>query len=170
MKFHVILDGYNLVHSRNFPGKKGRSLESQRDYLVQLIRQYAARTRRHCLVVFDSKIPFSRQTRKYSRVEVRFSPPHKEADHVIQEFIRNSKNPRALLVVSSDREIQHTARAHGAQVMSSESFWASELPARMPPPTNLPAEDDEQKPDGELSEQELQEWLRLFTNDEEDDA
>ncbi len=167
----VILDGYNLIHSRHFPGYKGRSLEDKRDYLIHLIRQYATQKRLRCIIVFDSKMPFSRQGKTYHRVEVRFSPPHKEADHVIQEMIRKSKNPPTILVVSSDRAIQHTAKVHGASAMSSETFWDEEAAFRpsMPTTTTI-AEGENEKPDANLSDEQVQEWLDLFSREDDEDA
>ncbi len=162
---HVILDGYNMIHARNFPGKKGRSLEEQRNYLIHLIKQYAARKRIPCTIVFDSKFPFSRQQKNYYRVTVRYSPAHTEADQVIQQMVRQSKQPHTLLVVSSDREIQHTAKIHGARVMTSESFLKEEI-APFPSTSTQPKEPEDSKPDATLSDQEIAEWLRLFSQGE----
>ncbi len=164
----IILDGYNIIHAKNFPGRKGRSLEAQRDYLIHLVRQYAARKRINCTIVFDSKFPFSRQQKRYQRVQVRFAPAHTEADRIIQDMVRQSKNPRTLLVISSDREIQHTARVHGAQVMASEAFLQKEIapyPVRQPEPE----EPEEHKPEAALSDREVEEWLRLFSQGEDAD-
>ncbi len=167
----VLLDGYNLIHSGRFPGRKGRSLEEQRDYFIHLIRQYATQKRRQCIVVFDSKMPFSRQRKKLGRVEVRFSPPNKEADQVIQEIIRRSKNPRTLVVVSSDRAIQHTAKIHGASFLSSEAFWEEEAPYHPTQKASAPSDEPEaEKPDANLSDDQIQEWLNLFSQRDEEDG
>ena len=164
----IIFDGYNVIHAKNFPGRKRRSLEEQRDYLIHLVRQYAARKRVNCIIVFDSKYPYSRQQKHYQRVQVRFSPAHMEADQIIQEMIRQSKNPQMLLIISSDREIQHTAQIHGARILSSEAFLEEELaPQSFTHPESEIEEDS--KPDTPMSEQEIQEWLRLFSEGEENE-
>lgn len=78
------------------------------------------------------------------------------ADSWIRHALENEHHPAAVLVVSSDHEVQNHARACGAQVKRSEDFLdrgdetSGESAAEKPP-------------DRALNDDEVAMWMRLFS-------
>ena len=147
----LLIDGHNLI---------GRladlSLEDPDDeaLLVQRLRRYCLRHRRRATVVFDAGLPGGpAPALSAPPVEVVFSSPSSTADAVIRERIRRARDPRGLLVVSSDRSVQEAARQRGARVETAEGFAA-----RLDQPSPPQAQEAERP----LSEEEVVEWLEVF--------
>jgi predicted RNA-binding protein with PIN domain len=151
----VLIDGHNLI---------GRlpdiSLEDPDDeaQLVSRLQGYAARTGKWVTVVFDRGMPGGRsRVLSGGRVEAVFAPTGRKADRVLMERIRRSRDPRGLIVVTSDREVIAAAQNRGARVVRAEAF-VGELEAS---PTLRVA----RKADVHLSSDEVDEWLKLFDED-----
>jgi predicted RNA-binding protein with PIN domain len=147
----LLIDGHNLI---------GRlpdlSLEDPDDeaLLVQRLRRYCLRHRRRATVVFDAGLPGGAALDLSAPpVEVVFSSPSSTADAVIRERIQRARDPRGLLVVSSDRSVQEAARLRGARVEAAEDFAA-----RLDQPSPPQAQEGERT----LSEDEVMEWLEVF--------
>ena len=150
----VLIDGHNLI---------GRlpdiDLEDPHDeaQLVSRLQGYGGRTGKRVTVVFDRGLPGGRsQALSGGRVEVVFAPTGRKADRVLMERIRESRNPRGLLVVTSDREVIAVAERRQARVIRSEAFVAELEPS--------PAASGA-KEDVTLSADEVDQWLELFEKD-----
>lgn len=148
----LLIDGHNLI---------GRlpdvSLEDPDDEarLVARIQAYAGRTGKRVTVVFDRGMPGG-PSRNLSRgrVEVVFAPTGRSADRVLRERIKNSRDPRGLTVVSSDREVMAAAERRGARVIEAGAF-AGELEGPGVSPRGI-------KESADLSPEQVEEWLDLF--------
>ncbi len=148
----VLVDGHNLI---------GRlpdvSLEDPDDEarLVARLQAYAGRTGKRITVVFDRGMPGG-PSRNLSRgrVEVIFAPTGRNADRVLRERIRNSRDPQGLTVVSSDREVMTAAERRGARVMPAGAF-AGQLEPRGVSPRGV-------KEKADLSPDQVERWLDLF--------
>lgn len=82
----------------------------------------------------------------------------KTADDAIILFLRNSgNNSRNITVVSSDRRVQAEARALNAEIMNSENF-SSEIQKTL---SSAQAVNEHRA--SEISTEEVDEWLRLFS-------
>ncbi|HIP97216.1 MAG TPA: hypothetical protein EYH32_08400 [Anaerolineae bacterium] len=152
----LLIDGHNLI--AKLPGI---SLDDPHDEakLVERLRSYRARTGKRIVVVFDGGVPAGWSADlSCGGITVIFASPGRTADRIIVERIRRDRNPRGLVVVSSDHEVTAAAVERGARVMSAESF-AAMLSA--PPP----AAGD--RADVKLSPAEVEEWLSIFGADEE---
>lgn len=158
----ILIDGYNVIKAPRvgFPGFS--SLELQREHLIKVLKSHPQLRGSQTMVVFDSRenIPPSR-TQKYGKLTIIFAPPDKSADEVIQHFVRRSSQPGDVLVVTSDRRIQFTAKDHGARAMESHVFW-QKLQMRK----KSRAVDSAEPKEGTtpLSDREVKEWLSLFRN------
>jgi predicted RNA-binding protein with PIN domain len=113
----VIIDGYNLI--KRIPALASRlrgaaGLENTRSYLLGWLRSYHAARRRRVILVLDG--PRSSRS-DFGPVEVHYAP---SADQVITAIAA----PGAL-VVTSDLTLAINARSRGAEVLSSEDFWAA---------------------------------------------
>jgi predicted RNA-binding protein with PIN domain len=149
----LLIDGHNLI--AKLPGI---SLDDPHDEakLVERLRSYRARTGKRIVVVFDSGVLAGWSADlSGGGITVIFAAPGRPADWIIVERIRRARNPRGLVVVSSDREVTTVAEARGAQVMSAESFAAM---------LNAPPVVEDQA-DVKLSPAEVEEWLHIFGAD-----
>lgn len=167
----IIIDGYNLLKSRAFAASSEMSLEAQRDHLIRLLRGYAARHRRKITIAFDNSLFPGQHTHQEGRVKVVFSRPGQEADEVIKRFVRKEKDKQGLIVVSSDREIQYTAKDHGVKVVSSEEFSGQikHSPVAKKRKSNSDAPAASGKYGANISEKEVQYWKKLFEEGKPDD-
>lgn len=152
-----LVDGHNVIGTGLLPNI---SLADEHDELklVQLLRRYYARVRTPITVVFDKGLPGGRsKALSGGGVEVIFaSAVGQTADAVLINRIRRTRHPASLRVVTSDRRVQAVAKAHGCRVISAHAF-AHELTAPLPKVT---------REDISLSEEEIEEWLRLFRGQE----
>ncbi len=148
----LLIDGHNLIGRM-----QGISLADPDDEveLVRRIRRYCYRSHHRATVVFDQGLPAGPDLRlSKPPVEVIFAPVGSTADRVIRGRLRRARDPRGLIVVSSDHEVQAAARARGARVMGAEAFAA-----RL---TVQPEQREQEKPEQLGS---VEEWLSLFTTD-----
>lgn len=148
----MLVDGHNLIGRLPDIRLEDRDDEAR---LVSRLQAYAGRTRKRVTVVFDRGMPGGRsENLSGGRVTVVFAPTGRNADRVLIERIRRSRNPRGLIVVTSDREVIAAAEGRGARVIHSEAF-AGELEAS-------PASSGGAKEDAHLSPEEVEAWLALF--------
>ncbi len=159
----LLIDGHNLIHAL-----PDIALDDPHDEakLVEKLKGYCGRTDQHCTVVFDHGLPggLSRDL-STSQVKVIFAAAYRtNADRIIRERIRNARDPAAITVVSSDREVRQAALARSMRALTSEEF-AVRLAGAM-----APAADADQVDEVHLTEAEVNEWLRFFgANGEETD-
>jgi len=122
--------------------------------LVARLRTYCARTRKRVTVVFDHGLPGGRSELSGGGVKVVFASAGHTADGILRERVRRARDPRGLVVVTSDRKVIEAVQAGGARVIRSEEFAAS-LGAKAK--VEAEAEKDEC-----LSAEEVEEWLKVF--------
>lgn len=151
---HYLIDGHNLIDQM-----PDISLSDPQDEakLVQRLKQFAARHRCRCTVVFDHGLPGGpAQHLSNSQVEVIFAHSGTDADRIIQQRLKAQVDRRALAVVSNDQQVIAEAARLKIAAISSCDFAR-----RLIGNTAVSAGDDK-PPDRPLSPAELQEWERLF--------
>ena len=154
----ILIDGHNLIGqiadlSLSEPDDEAK--------LVQRLRIYRSIINRPITVVFDHGEHYvPPQSHSGGGVEVIFAQPQSSADEHIVHRIRQNRDPRQLLVVSTDHDIQAVARSYGAQVMTSQEF-AQEI-KRTHAPKHKRRRRAPQEPS--LSRREVEEWLTIFKN------
>jgi predicted RNA-binding protein with PIN domain len=144
-----LIDGHNLIP------KLGLRLDSLDDEmeLIVVLQEFCRLERKQVEVYFDGAP--QAQTRKLGAVTASFTPLTSTADNAIRNRLKKmGKSAKNWTVVSSDREVQSNARAAQAEVISSDEF-AKIIRKAM---------DSTQASKGErvVSEQELEEWMRMF--------
>lgn len=72
-------------------------------------------------VVFDGT-PVQPQQMKQGPIEILFSPTDSSADFVIEELVRNAREPSILLVATSDRMLRDSVEVNGAMSVSCSGF------------------------------------------------
>ncbi len=149
-----LIDGHNLIP------KLGLRLDAMDDEmeLAAILQEFCRLERKQVEVYFDGAPTPHAGTRKLGTVTAHFVPLGTTADEAIRRRLRKmGKNAKNWIVVSSDRQVQADARAVKAEVISSDAFAKQLKQARASAPK--PADDRK------LSQQEVDDWLKLFKED-----
>ena len=153
----LLVDGHNLIGQ--IPGIKLSDADDE-GALVMLLRRYSTAKRgRQVVVVFDHGVYGHPQKLDGYGITCHFARSPQDADAQLIKRLRALKHPRDWTLVTSDREVVRMAEECGVKVMSSQEFARQLLagPAR----ANTPLAE---KPDRQLSEAEIAEWMEIFRN------
>ena len=111
-----LVDGDNLLGT--WPGRSRAAADKRA--LAREIDAFTRRDGRTCVVVFDGARPegvgFAADTV--------FSGPGRSADEVILSRLKESADPRGVIVVTHDRSLADRCRALGARIDSPRDFRA----------------------------------------------
>jgi predicted RNA-binding protein with PIN domain len=146
-----LIDGHNLIP------KTGLRLDSPDDELelVEILQEFARLSRQTVEVYFDGAPAGKAGVQKFGVVTAHFVRQGTTADSAIKTRLKQlGRAARNWVVVSSDHEVQNSARAARASVTTSEKFAG--LLKRTD--STRPASSEE----NEMSQDELKEWLKLF--------
>ncbi len=146
-----LIDGHNLIP------KLGLRLDSIDDEmeLVAVLQEFCRLERRVAEVYFDGAPAGQARTQKFGMVTAHFVRLGTTADHAIKARLAKLGNAaRAWTVVSSDHEVQNSAKATHAKFISSDSFAGQLKQARGSAPKAVTERN--------LSAEEVDEWLQLF--------
>lgn len=144
-----LIDGHNLIGHTT-----GLRLDDPDDEqkLIEKLRAYLNRENKTGTVIFDKGLPGGAGKWSNNILEVRFAPHPKTADDLIRERVMKEKNPRGLIVVTADRDVQIAARRAGAAVKHAAEF-AREMLA---PPLGT------SKKETGLTKDEVEAWEKEF--------
>jgi len=122
MKTYII-DGNNLIGKIKFIKQlQLKDKQASREKLAFIINKYFAGKNIKVFLYFDGyenlSIPSSKSKIIYSG--------SKSADELIKQQIENSRNPRNIVMVSSDNNLSQFAKVCGCDILLSEKF-ASEM-------------------------------------------
>ncbi len=120
MALHYLLDGYNITNKINL--FQGSSLQKSREKLISYIRIKKPQGRNQVTIVFDGKKEVLDYPIDASPVDVVFTHSI-SADECIIKMIEKSDNPKLVIAVSDDREIQERARLAGAKAVWVKDFF-----------------------------------------------
>lgn len=155
MAMPYIIDGHNLI------GKlKSIDLNDPDDekMLIRLLSTFMIENDKHGIVFFDQAAFGGTQRGEIGRLEVRFIRPPQNADRAIQNYLGGIKSQAAnYIVVSSDHQVRDAAMRFGARWMKSEEFAARLTHDEV-------RTESEEKPKAQLSSDEIEDWERLFKN------
>ncbi len=146
-----LIDGHNLIP------KLGLRLDSPDDemQLIHILQEFCRTQRRNAEVYFDGAPVGQSGTRKFGIVAAHFVRRGTTADSAIKNRLEKlGRAARNWVVVSSDHEVQASARMAHAEVLSSNQF--AQL-LKKPQPMKAKSIDDQK-----LSSEEVAEWLKLF--------
>lgn len=149
-----LIDGHNLIPK--IPGLNLTQMEDEMA-LIKVLQDYCQNRRKNVEVYFDGAPAGQARNQRFGLVSAHFVRKGMKADTaIIQRLRKLGRAAPNWIVVTSDRQIQAEAKALKAHVMSSEDF-AKEL---------MTAAGEDQKGmsggDRQLSEGEIQEWLKIF--------
>ncbi|PSK99707.1 YacP-like NYN domain-containing protein [Haloactinopolyspora alba] len=116
---HMIVDGYNVTKTA-WPTMP---LDAQRTRLVQGLAALSARTSAEVTCVFDgADVAVPPPVAAAQRVRVRFSPEGHSADELIRSMVDAEPEGRAVVVVSSDREVAEGVRRPGVRPVDAAAL------------------------------------------------
>ena len=126
MSLHFVIDGYNLI--KQTPGLNKSSLELSRASLIQFIkvsRPQGSQNNR-VTIVFDGQANASISWPSYqdSGTRVIFSQGM-SADEKIKELVEAADNPKNIVVVTNDRDIQICVKSFQARVKTVQEFTSA---------------------------------------------
>lgn len=148
-----LIDGHNLI-----PKIKGMSLQDLDDEqkLVTLLNRFSKKARTQVEVYFDKAPIDSARSIKIGAIKVHFIKIGSSADAaIIERFMKIGKSIQGITAVSSDHAIQNAALRMKIKVLTSEEF-ASQMQVK------LARREGTITNEAPLSEDEVNEWLRLF--------
>ena len=120
-----LIDGYNVIkYSEMF---SARTLELQRDKLIDFILKYNPQGNNKVTIVFDCRSsnpydPDGYTTTTIKGIKAIFSEGQKSADDVIVDYVENSQKPYNITVVTNDKGIFRRIGGKGAKKMSVSEF------------------------------------------------
>jgi len=154
-----LIDGHNLIPK--IPGLNLQALDDE-EQLIKLLQEYCRRERKQVEVFFDNAPPGGARARTFGLVTARFVRQGSTADQAIRERLtRLGRLARDWTVVSSDLEVQRSARAAQARPMASEAFARLIIKA-----LDEQAVDQGENSEAGVSQDELDDWLKLFGDQE----
>lgn len=153
-----LIDGHNLIGqlpdiSLGEPDDEAK--------LVQKLIGFVARTGKQCVVVFDQGLPGGRSRMSTQKIEVVFANTRSNADRVIMDRIVKAKDPGQWTVVSNDNAVLLAGRQRKMKTLKSAEFAPMLVPAPKPKPR-----DDDSPSNIHVSAAEVEEWLKIFGEDE----
>ena len=151
---HYLIDGHNLI-----PNVAGLSLADPDDEmkLVHMLNDFCRIRRQRVSVFFDGAPVGMSGASKIGLVEVNWVPRGISADSAIARRLRSMKGAaRNVAVVSSDRQVQASASASRATILSAAAFANKMIDALREAP------EAGQERSTSLSDEEVAEWMALF--------
>lgn len=120
MPIKILVDGYNLLGALR---GMGGPLEANREALVRLLADYAARRPHEVIVVFDAMHEGGLMEARDRRgpVTLVYTARGETADDRIVRMVEASRSA-AWLVVTSDRALAQAAKRMGADVVGAGTF------------------------------------------------
>lgn len=160
---HIIIDGYNyILRQTSIDPAQEHALWDAREKLIHQMIAYLGQKRLRITIVFDGQdVKGISKIRRPAGIGVRFSKAPQKADPLILNIIRKSHHPKNITLVTSDVTLTQQAAAYGCQTMTSEAF-AEKL---APPKRSL---EYNGKYDVHMTPSEMQEWMKLFGEQDED--
>ena len=164
MSKKYIIDGYNLgfkIPTISHWISKGETDKAIK-LILNFINSHPALRSAQVTVVFDGKHGVHQTPHSYHGVQVKFSKKPETADDIIRNFLRKAEDIRSWTVVTSDNEIEYTAKDLGAQTIKSEVFKNQ---AQSHSPDKILKENEQKYNPGEVD---IDYWLEQFGTDKKE--
>jgi len=126
MSLEYVIDGYNVTNHPLFSRYSSKKIHDKRKALVNLIKtsRLTGSPRNKIIVVFDgySGSQDADCLKMDSEPVVIFFSMDESADDKIKRIVESCGNPKVMIVVSDDKQIQFVVRGLNAAVMGVEEF------------------------------------------------
>lgn len=116
---HYIVDGNNLIgRMSDLRSLQQKDKQASREKLAVVLERYFIRKKAKVTLHFDG---FANDPIKISRIKIAYSE-NRTADERIKNQIETSKNPKNLILISSDNNLQSFAKVCACSIIKSEDF------------------------------------------------
>jgi len=168
---YLLVDGYNLYYTGIRRPGKNLNLEKVREEVLSIVRRYCRIKGYRAIIFWDGGAEGGNLPRLEVRegIEVRFSPPTSDADTEIKRFIDQYPNRAELRLISSDRDVQQVAEAHGVAWTRVRAFLR-EVDSALAQRETAPRGEPHEKYGGTPPPDEIAYWLREFGMRERDEV
>lgn len=158
----LLIDGHNLIGSGAF-ADISLADEDDEAKLVARLRVWRSKAKDRMTVIFDHGITGGRSIAlSGAGVNVIFARNPQDADELIRRRLRNAA--KGLILVSNDAELRREAALAEVEVWRSDEFvQRMQTPARKK--KAAPTAEAGAESHVNLSEREVDQWLRLFEKD-----
>lgn len=117
---HYIIDGNNLIGKiKHLKELQGKDKQSSRQGVVNILNSFFAGKKVKVTLHLDGYPGIAIQL---SKGKIIYSEKH-TSDYMIREEIDNSKNPKHIILVSSDNALINYARANSSAFVKAEDFY-----------------------------------------------
>lgn len=150
-----LIDGHNLIP------KIGLQLSNPDDEmeLIHILQDFSRLKRQPVEVYFDGAPAASSGTRKLGTIKAHFISLGTSADSAMRARLNNmGKSAKNWVVVSSDREVQSSAKVNSANFISSEEFVKILQETRN-------TVQKKKREENKVSAKEVEEWMKVFGED-----
>jgi predicted RNA-binding protein with PIN domain len=121
---HIVIDGYNLIRqSAELRRFERIGLEAGRKQLIVRLQEFRKARGHSITVVFDGSGPLGEERLREGAVTVVYSRRGEKADDVIKRMA--AQGGKALMIVTSDRDLAYMSERFGATVIPSRRFEQS---------------------------------------------
>lgn len=129
MSLQYIIDGYNIINHPLFSKRSNKKIHDRRKALLDLIKinRLSGSAKNKVTVVFDG-YPSPEDAQELSGntegISVVFSRSE-SADEKIKRIVESYGNPKNIIVVSDDKQIQSAVKSLNASVSAAQDFIAA---------------------------------------------
>lgn len=157
----LVLDGFNVLYK--FPEFEEMMVRGQLEPAMRGLIQYMSPVKKsypkmEIHIFFDGRRSKGDDTFRdfVGGIHVYYSIDE-SADYLIKEFVESKFGGEQVRVVSSDKQVRHSAKIQKCELQSSEEFraWYDEV-------TTPEKNDVVEKPRGGLNKREVDDWLSFF--------
>ncbi|WP_269538838.1 NYN domain-containing protein [Cerasicoccus fimbriatus] len=134
-KNHLLIDGYNVIHQwPDFAEYFHRDPAGACDHLVETVRVIHDIDNYRVTVVFDGRgaMVDAQFPGNIATFAVLYSPSDLSADGLIEQIVKNAKDPKTCTVVSRDNLIAESIRASGGFAIRPDDLrdWVARCDSR----------------------------------------
>lgn len=116
---HYIIDGNNLIGKiKSLKLLQKKDKQASREKLAFMVEKYFGVRNANVTLHFDG---YPKEEIRISGIKINYSNSQ-SADDNIKHQIERSKNPRNIIVITSDANLKEFSRVCGCRVNSSETF------------------------------------------------
>jgi predicted RNA-binding protein with PIN domain len=158
-----IIDGNNLIGSSPDIGIDD---PQGREKLIVLVEKYQNRKKNNIILVFDGEPKDSAyETKVNNKLKVVYPRYGESADITIKNILDDYNNFKDVVLITSDRELKTFAKKKGAKTVNSIEFYYE---LKRVYKLHNKVEKNKKKIDIEVSSNEVDHWMKIFSNPEKE--
>ncbi|MDZ7724348.1 MAG: NYN domain-containing protein [candidate division KSB1 bacterium] len=162
----IIIDGYNFIlRFHDITPGQDDALYIAREQFIHKVISFRGNKAMDIIIVFDGQdIKGLSKQHRPAGIKVMFSKAPQKADPLILKLLDQAADTRHITLVTSDRGLAHRATLYQCNIQNVEEFAAS----MRRPVIEKPREIEKKYNSSQMSQSELDEWLRLFNEKDTD--